>query len=436
MKHVPMPDLQMGGGGRLRARLRTAFLVTLAIVSFLVIYSWWHIFIVIPPGFAGVRYSLFFGGTSDNVVYNEGLHLQWPWNSVRIYDTRLISRSYKVEALSQGGLTISVDVTVFATPSPGKLAELNRQLGPDYFEKIVEPAISGGVRDVVGKITGDQLYLLSNQELESRVLSEAISEFPVDLVRLVKVIIRRVELPQQINEAIDHKLAEEQRAQAYMYILQSVEGEAARRRIEAAGIRDFQTIVGSSLTPALLTWQGIEATLQLAKSNNAKVVVIGNSSKELPLILGADMFKTNEALSGEKQDAAVGAAQPKPADAAQSTAPAQPAASAPASSSASPSPSTGPQSAVSPQPAAPVQPASPPQSAAPAQAPPQTLLYPQATAPSPPASRQFGVPRAQTARGQPSPWSAPPRPTVLPSDPFGLPIQRNPLGSEPGRTAQ
>ncbi|MDU3127624.1 MAG: prohibitin family protein, partial [Bradyrhizobium sp.] len=66
MKHVPMPDLQMGGGGRLRARLRTAFLVTLAIVSFLVIYSWWHIFIVIPPGFAGVRYSLFFVGTSDN----------------------------------------------------------------------------------------------------------------------------------------------------------------------------------------------------------------------------------------------------------------------------------------------------------------------------------------------------------------------------------
>src|SRR3954453_14214659 len=420
MKHVPVPDLRMGGGGRLRSRIRTAFLVTLAILSFLILYSWWHIFIVIPPGYAGVRYSLFFGGTTDNVVYGEGLHVQWPWNSVRIYDVRLTSRSYKVDALSQGGLTISVDVTVFTRPSLGKLAELNRQLGPDYIEKIVEPAISGGVRDVVGKITGDQLYLLANEELESRVLNEAVSEFPFDLVQLAKVIILRVELPQQINEAIGHKLAEEQRAQAYTYILRSVEGDAARRRIEAVGIRDFQTIVGSSLTPALLTWHGTEATLQLAKSGNAKVVIVGNSSKDLPLILGSDLFKTSEALSGEKSEAASPAAQTKPAEPAQAAVQSHP----PAQAVASQPPSTPPQPVAAPQPPTPPLPASPSQP----EAPPQTLLFPQMPPTAPP-GRQPGAARTQAGRGQPpSPWNVPPRPTVLPSDPFGRPILRDPGG--------
>ena len=428
MKHVPVPDVRMGGGGRLRSRIRTAFLVTLAILSFLILYSWWHIFIVIPPGYAGVRYSLFFGGTADNVVYGEGLHVQWPWNSVRIYDVRLTSRSYKVEALSQGGLKISVDVTVFTRPSLGTLAELNRQLGPDYIEKIVEPAISGGVRDVVGKITGDQLYLLANEELESRVLNEAVSEFPFDLVQLAKVIILRVELPQQINEAIGYKLAEEQRAQAYTYILRSVEGDAARRRIEAAGIRDFQTIVGSSLTPALLTWHGIEATLQLAKSGNAKVVIVGNSSKDLPLILGSDLFKTSEALSGEKSEAGSPSPQTKPAEPAQAIVQPQPAVPAPAA--ASQPPSTPPQPVAAPQPPTPPLPASPSQPAAPS----QTLLFPQMMPPTAPPGRQSGAARAQTGRGQPSsPWNVPPRPTVLPSDPFAPPILRDPLGADQGR---
>ena len=59
-----------------------------------------------------------------------------------------------------------------------------------------------------------------------------------------------------------------------------------RKRIEAQGIHDFQQIVAQGISPQLLEWKGIEATENLAKSANAKVVVIGNSKNGLPLILG------------------------------------------------------------------------------------------------------------------------------------------------------
>ncbi|HIO68687.1 MAG TPA: prohibitin family protein, partial [Flavobacteriales bacterium] len=62
--------------------------------------------------------------------------------------------------------------------------------------------------------------------------------------------------------------------------------EADRKRIEAQGIQDFQKIITQSINDKLLRWNGIEATLKLAESNNAKVVVVGSGKDGLPLILG------------------------------------------------------------------------------------------------------------------------------------------------------
>jgi len=51
-------------------------------------------------------------------------------------------------------------------------------------------------------------------------------------------------------------------------------------------VRDFQQIVAQGISTQLLEWKGIEATELLAKSPNAKIVVIGSGKNGLPLILG------------------------------------------------------------------------------------------------------------------------------------------------------
>ena len=70
------------------------------------------------------------------------------------------------------------------------------------------------------------------------------------------------------------------------FVLQREEQEAERKRIEAAGIANFQKIVAQGISQPLLAWKGIEATEKLATSTNSKVVVIGGGNSGVQLILG------------------------------------------------------------------------------------------------------------------------------------------------------
>ena len=70
------------------------------------------------------------------------------------------------------------------------------------------------------------------------------------------------------------------------FVLTKERQEADRKRIEAQGIADFQKIVTEGISDKLLQWKGIEATQDLAKSTNAKVVIIGNPKNGLPIVLG------------------------------------------------------------------------------------------------------------------------------------------------------
>jgi prohibitin 1 len=102
------------------------------------------------------------------------------------------------------------------------------------------------------------------------------------------VLLRKIDLPKVVADAIQEKLKREQEAQQMQFVLQKEQQEAERKRIEAQGVADFQRIVAQGISPLLLEWKGIEATEKLATSPNTKVVVIGNSKNGLPLILGGE----------------------------------------------------------------------------------------------------------------------------------------------------
>ena len=61
--------------------------------------------------------------------------------------------------------------------------------------------------------------------------------------------------------------------------------EAQRKRVEAQGIADYQKIISESLTDRQLQYESIKAQLEIAKSSNAKVIIMGKGAT--PLLLDA-----------------------------------------------------------------------------------------------------------------------------------------------------
>jgi prohibitin 1 len=244
---------------------------------------WPSIFVVIPSGHAGVYYSLFFGGTDTTMVCREGFWLKSPWDKIYDYDLRWQLVSYDYSVISGDGLPIQFKVSVRCRPKLETLAYLQKDIGPEYLQKIIIPESQQAIRQVVGDNSAEKTYTTSPSVLEEA-FDRVIEEITGTYTMVDAIMVRGVEIPPALQRAIEMKLAQEQNSLQFVFVLSAARQEAERKRIEAQGIRDFQNIVTPGISENFLRWKGIEATLDLAKSSNAKVVVIG-AQNGLPLIL-------------------------------------------------------------------------------------------------------------------------------------------------------
>lgn len=286
-----------GRFARIRARSREwivdhgfSISITSLIVLFAVVFFWRHIVHTINPGEAAVMWKRFTGTEIDR-VYLEGTHVIWPWNKLYVYDLRVQKIDSEVPVLSTDGLEIEIDVAIRFRPEERTLPQLHQNVGPDYAERIVIPQVVSAVREVFGKYRPEQLYTLRTEDVHDQLLARAAKGIREKFLLIDDVIISRIELPESVQNAIQAKLAQEQEALAYEYRLVTEQREAERKKIEATGISEFQRAVTPGITQQYLQWRGIEATLELAKSNNAKLVIVGGRDG-LPLILNTPDVNT------------------------------------------------------------------------------------------------------------------------------------------------
>lgn len=260
----------------------------LLLLGFVTIVLWPLMFFVIGPGEVGVLFRTLTIGTETRFVYPEGVNIKWPWNRIYWYEVRIQKQDETVHGLAADGLRITSDISVLYHPKADNAGKLHQAIGPDYANRFVRPTAVEAVRSVIGKYDPHELYQVDLTRLEREVM-DTIRANNQDLVVFDQIIIRRIELPKEINQAISRKLTEEQNALAYEYVLEQARKEAERKRIDAIGYQTFYSIVADALTPQLLTWRGIEATVELSKSNNSKIVIVGGGKDQLPLILGSDI---------------------------------------------------------------------------------------------------------------------------------------------------
>ena len=288
----------------------------LLVVLLIVALFWQSIVHTVPSGSVGVIWYRFFGGTDPDSHAGEGLALTFPWDQLYLYSARPQRVDIEVPALTKEGLAVSITITLTVLVNPDTVGLLHKSVGPQYVELMVQPIVVAATRAMVAGFGVEHIYDLGHEEIETRLRKEIERRlndknlnyyYGEKLLSVAQFSLRTVTLPTPVSTAIENKIAAEQNAEQYRFIVEKERRESERKEIEAQGIKRFQEIVTPTISEQYLKWRGIDATLQLAQSPNSKIVVIGNSaSNGLPLIFDS---RTDGVPSAAKAPAA--AAKPK-----------------------------------------------------------------------------------------------------------------------------
>jgi prohibitin 1 len=240
---------------------------------------------VVPAGHVGVQ--VLFGSVYPEVL-SAGLHVINPLVTVHRMSVRTQELFEHAETPSREGLNVVVEASLLYHVNPEAAAQIYQRLGPYYAEVVLKPSFRSAIRGVTVQHDAKALYTSGREMVASQIATDLQKSMADRGLVLEQVLLRRIQLPQMVEAAINEKLAAEQQAQRMQFVLAKEAQEAERKRIEAQGIQDFQNIVSQGITETLLRWKGIEATKALAESPNTKVIIIGGRDG-LPLILNPDV---------------------------------------------------------------------------------------------------------------------------------------------------
>jgi regulator of protease activity HflC (stomatin/prohibitin superfamily) len=252
----------------------------------------------IGPGEVGVQ--ILFGKVQDGVL-RSGLNFINPLMEVQKLDiktqaytmsgandmdvsTTETKKSDPIQTLSSDGLTLILDVTVWYRLSADDAPNILRTIGADYESKIVLPAIRTAIRDVAVNYVATDIYSSKRNDYVNAINKRLEESFEGRGLILEKVLLRNVELPLKVREAIDEKIAAEQRAQQMVYVLQKEKQEAERKTVEAQGVAEAQRIINSTISSSYLQWKYIETLKELVNSPNNSFVITPYDQKLIPML--------------------------------------------------------------------------------------------------------------------------------------------------------
>jgi prohibitin 1 len=219
---------------------------------------------------------------------SEGIHLVNPAASITELSVKTQEIKEKAAVPSKEGLIMGLEASLLYHLDPTRAAAVYQQIGPTYADILLVPTFRSAIRAITAGNTAASLYSDGREGIAQQILEDVRRQVAPRGVIVENVLLRDLQLPETLKHAIEAKQQAQQEAQRMEYVLQREKQEAERKRVEAGGIKDFQDIVSQGISDKLLEWKGIEATMELVKSQNAKVIVVGNSKNGLPLIYSAD----------------------------------------------------------------------------------------------------------------------------------------------------
>lgn len=249
---------------------------------------------LVGPGKVGV--IILFGKVQEESL-ESGIHLVNPFASLETMSIRteaytmsgktregMVRGDDAIGALTSEGLMVKLDVTVWYHLRADSAWIVYRDLGPNYVEKIVRPAIRTAIRNIIANYEVADIYTKNREKIALAIEEELVRALEKRNIEEEEVLLRDVKLPQKVENKIDEKMAAKQEAERMKFVLQKEEKEAERKRVEAQGITEANRIISRSLTSNYLQWYYIKTLQKLVNSPNNTVIVAPFDQELTPLL--------------------------------------------------------------------------------------------------------------------------------------------------------
>lgn len=201
-----------------------------------------------------------------------------------------------LEVLSADNTELAMDVTVAYRLNAHAAPFVYQNFGANYVQQIVRPAVRAAVRDAAAGFPFIAAISTSRADLQVAIKEETLTNLagmlsgyegidPFKVISVPDVMVRGVKPPAEVQAEINRKMAEQQKAEAMVFVVKQQEQEKERMRVEAEAIAEYERIINSTITPDLLRWKTVEMLTKAAEAGGQFIIVPLGEAGSVPLIL-------------------------------------------------------------------------------------------------------------------------------------------------------
>ncbi len=206
--------------------------ISLGVISLLVLILFLGSWVTIGAGKRGI---LLRWGAVTGTVFGEGLHFKLPIvERVAKMDVQIQKEQVEATASSKDLQLVTSDIAVNFHVNPSSASSVYQQIGMDFKERILDPAVQESLKAVTAKFTAEQLITM-REVVKDQVKSLLFSKVNARGLIIDEYNMVNFNFSKSFNDAIEAKVTAEQKSLAAKNKLEQVKFEAEQKIAEAKG---------------------------------------------------------------------------------------------------------------------------------------------------------------------------------------------------------
>jgi regulator of protease activity HflC (stomatin/prohibitin superfamily) len=229
---------------------------------------------------------------------------------------RTVNLKIDIGLPSKEGLTVKSEISILYKLKTKEIPEILTNIGLDYQNVLILPVFRSASADVCARFNAKDMHSSKRAMIEKEIRDRMMEVLEDRGFIIEAVLMKSITLPSGLSRAIEMKLQAEQEAQQMEFLKQREQRDAERLVIEAEGKKKVAKILAEgekqakiiaaegdktatelraegtakaneltnkNISPLLLKFLSIEAFKELAKSQNAKVIITDGKTPFLSL---------------------------------------------------------------------------------------------------------------------------------------------------------